>query len=112
MNNNIAESVAAAITELKANFPSSDIQVESDNSGGARVIIENADLGLPYQQEFTWIGAHLPAQLPYADIYPLFVDGDLVRVDSKPLGEGMNSGHNYMSRTAIQVSRRSNRSDF
>lgn len=112
MSNDIAQPVSAAIAELRANFSSCPVEIEPDGSGGARVLIENADLGPPYQQEATWIGAHLPSQLPYSDVYPLFVRGDLIRLDKTPLGEGMASGHNFMSRTAIQVSRRSNHSDF
>ena len=112
MSSDIVESVAGSIAELRSNFSASPIEIEPDGAGGARVIVENALLGPPYQQETTWIGAHLPAQLPYADVYPLFVRGDLIRMDTSALGAGMASGHNFMSRQAVQVSRRSKGCDL
>ena len=58
-----------------------------------------------------------------ADTYPHYVRADLTRKDGKPLGEAMTAGHTFAaadvlrdkaempSRTAIQLSRRSNHRD-
>ncbi len=47
-------------------------------------------------------------QYPYANVYPHFVRGDLTRSDGQPLGEG-TSVTTFDSRSAVQLSRRSNR---
>jgi hypothetical protein len=103
--------VAAAIENLRACFPGSQIVVDSDGSGGARVAVETVQLSDTYVQNETWIAGHLVPQLPYADIYPLFVRGDLARRDGRPLGTGLSAGQMFLGRTAVQASRRSNRRD-
>lgn len=104
--------VESAIAELRESFAPADLTWEPDGHGGARVLIEPVPLGPPYEQGASWIGGHLPAQLPYADVYPLFVRGDLQRLDRKALGAGLTGGHTYMARSAVQVSRRSNGINF
>lgn len=103
--------VKNAIEELEATFIGSSITLSPDGSGGARVIIEHVPLSNIYHAPETWIGGHLVALLPYADVYPLFVRGDLQRVDGKPLGTGLAIGHVFEGRQAVQVSRRSNKRD-
>jgi hypothetical protein len=107
----IAPHVASAIDELKACFPDLDVIVEPDGSGGARVLIERVPLGGIYSTPDTWFGAHIPVQIPYADVYPHFIRGDLARNDGKPLGEALSNGHAFMNRSAVQASRRSNGRD-
>jgi hypothetical protein len=103
--------VSVAIENLRACFPHCQITTESDGSGGARVAVEVVDLSDIYVQQQTWIAGHLVPQLPYADIYPLFVRGDLARRDGHALGIGLSSGHMFLGRSAVQASRRSNRRD-
>jgi hypothetical protein len=103
--------VSAAIENLRACFPGSQLVVESDGAGGARVAIESVELSSTYVQNETWVAGHLVPQLPYADIYPLFVRGDLARRDGRPLGPGLSAGQMFLGRSAVQVSRRSNRRD-
>lgn len=112
MSDAICEAVHEAIEEIGVDFPGAAIATEPDGSGGARVIVENVELGAPYRQKTTWLGAHLPAQLPYADVYPVFVEGELERADGNAYGEGITPNHRFMSRNAIQVSRRSTRADL
>jgi len=69
--------------------------------GGARVAVETVALSGLYKQPETWIAGHLAAQLPYADIYPLFVRGDLARCDGRPLGAGLASGQLFLGRSAV-----------
>lgn len=111
MTESVNTAVAAAIDTLRASFPDSEITVEPDGAGGARVAVETVRLSDVYDQPATWIAGHLVAQLPYADIYPLFVRGDLTRRDARPVGEGLSVGHVFLNRSAIQASRRSNRRD-
>ncbi|MGB5102531.1 MAG: hypothetical protein WBO04_04330 [Steroidobacteraceae bacterium] len=103
--------VSAAIENLHACFPSSEIVIEPDGNGGARVAVETVELSDAYVQNTTWLAGHLVSQLPYADIYPIFVRGDLARRDGRPLGTGLSPGHMFLNRSAVQASRRSNRRD-
>ena len=107
----ISPHVQVAIGELGASFPGSSVLREPDGSGGARVLIEQIALSPTYAQSDTWLGAHIPVQIPYADVYPLFVRGDLARKDGRSLGEAMAPGHSFMNRAAVQVSRRTNARD-
>lgn len=104
-------SVTKALDGLQATFVDSQIVVEADGAGGARVCVEVVSLGEQYVQAESWMGGHLVAQLPYADVYPLFVRGDLTRRDGRPLGIAMSGGHAFLRRPAVQVSRRSRRKD-
>ena len=111
MSTKLNASVEAAVENLHACFSDSEILVESDGNGGARVAVETVQLSDAYVQPETWIAGHLVPQLPYADIYPLFVRGDLARRDGRPLGGGLSSGQIFLGRSAVQASRRSNRRD-
>jgi len=111
VNTQLNASVSAAVENLRACFPNSQIVIEPDGNGGARVAIETVELSGIYVQNTTWIAGHLVPQLPYADIYPLFVRGDLARRDGRPLGSGLSAGQMFLGRGAVQASRRSNRRD-
>ena len=111
MSTELNAPVSAAVENLRVCFPDSQIVIESDGNGGARVAVETVALSGVYVQDATWIAGHLAPQLPYADIYPLFVRGDLARRDGRPLGTGLSPGHMFLGRSAVQASRRSNRRD-
>jgi len=98
--------VSKGIEELKCQFSSSTFTIAEDNQGGAHVIIENVPLGSRYRPDHTWMGFHIPAQYPYADIYPVFVGAEINRVDSVPFVAPVTRGHQFQRRPAIQVSRR------
>lgn len=108
----LAPSVEAAIRELEATFAPSRVVAEPDAQGGAHVIVGRVPLGPPFVQAETWVGAHLPAQLPYSDVYPVFVSGELTRLDGAPLKPPITAGHTFLKRPAVQVSRRSNGMDL
>ena len=111
MSAGVNASVSAAVENLRACFPGSQLVIESDGSGGARVAVETIQLSDIYVQNETWVAGHLVPQLPYADVYPLFVRGDLVRRDGRTLGPGLSAGHMFLGRSAVQASRRSTRRD-
>ena len=105
--------VEQAIKELRAAFPENQFSITEDAEGGAKVIIDNVVVGegcTLYNQDTTWVGFRIAFQYPYADIYPVFVRGDLSRRDGRPLGEAM-SPLNWEGQPAVQVSRRSNNRD-
>ena len=99
--------VSAAIEELKRQFDRSSMIVREDGQGGAYVMMEPVELGAKYRPSATWIGFQIPAQYPYADIYPVFIGGELSRSDGIAFQAPMTPGHNFEGRTAIQISRRS-----
>jgi hypothetical protein len=99
--------VATGIDELKRQFSSSAFNIRDDGSGGAYVVIESVSLGHRYRPETTWVGFHIPAQYPYADIYPVFIGANTSRVDGRPFTAPVTPNHRFENRPAIQVSRRS-----
>jgi len=102
-------SVAIAVEDLKKAFPNAIVTiVAEDGNGGAYVLVDGIELGAKFSPAKTWLGAQLPASLPYADVYPLFIGSDVKRADGSALG-GPLSIQNWQGRTAIQVSRRNNR---
>src|SRR5688572_29940883 len=98
--------VATAIDELSKQFEGADLTVSEDDAGGARVIIEPVNIGDRYAPASTWIGFHITPQYPYADLYPMFIGGDVKRLDGKSFEEPVTAGHSFEGRSAIQVSRR------
>lgn len=102
-------SVAAAVDGLKKAFPNATVTVlAEDGNGGAFVLVDGVELGPKFNPAKTWFGAQLPANLPYADIYPLFMGPEVKRADGVAL-TGPLSGLNWQGRQAVQVSRRNNR---
>ena len=99
--------VATGIDELKRQFDPSPLTVRDDGSGGAFVIIESISLGKRYRPENTWMGFHIPAQYPYADIYPVFIGPNTARGDGVAFVAPITHGAHFEGRPAIQISRRS-----
>lgn len=102
------QEVAKAIEELKRAFSSSDVVTQEDGDGGAYVIVEDVDLGSRFEPSSTWLGGHIPALYPYADIYPLFIAENVRRVDGVAFAVPVTHGAQFLDRPAIQVSRRNN----
>lgn len=98
--------VSTGIEELKRQFGASSFIVREDNEGGAYVVIEPISLGAKYHHENTWIGFQIPAQYPYADIYPIFIGSAVSRADGLAFSAPVTPGHQFEGRPAIQISRR------
>jgi hypothetical protein len=98
--------VSAGIEELKRQFSTSSFGVREDGQGGAYVVMEPVTLGPKYRPAATWVGFQIPAQYPYADIYPVFIRGDVVRADGVAFVAPVMPGHHFEGRPAIQLSRR------
>lgn len=99
--------VSAAIEELRRQFAGSSVVARDDGQGGAYVIIEPVTLGPRYLPERTWAGFQIPAQYPYADIYPVFIGAETKRADGRPFSPPITPGRNFEGRPSLQVSRRS-----
>ena len=102
------QEVANAIEELKRSFPSSDLCSREDGDGGAYVIVEDVAIGPRYQPSSTWLGGHITALYPSADIYPMFIAGNVRRVDGVAFEPPVIPGAQFLERPALQVSRRNN----
>lgn len=101
MNNEVTK----AIEQLKCAYSLSAVIACDDGAGGARVIVEEVDLGPRFEPRITWMGGHITGLYPYADIYPVFIDAGVCRVDGKPFEAPVTPGHNFQGRPALQVSR-------
>lgn len=100
--------VSAGIDELRRQFSTAAVIVREDDHGGAYVIIEPVELGSRYRPTTTWLGFHISAQYPYADIYPVFVGESVSRADGAPFAAPITPGHTFEGRPALQISRRNN----
>src|SRR4051794_33374564 len=102
------QEVGGAIEELRRAFPSSELTVTEDGQGGAYVILEHVELGGNFTPPAAWIGGHITAHYPYADIYPVFMDASVRRSNGDPFEVPITHGHQFAARAAIQISRRNN----
>ena len=102
------QNVANAVEDLKRAFPSSDVFNREDGDGGAYVIVEDVAIGGQYEPSYTWLGGHITALYPYADIYPLFMADDVRRVDGVAFEPPVTPGAQFLERPALQISRRNN----
>ncbi|HEY6735742.1 MAG TPA: hypothetical protein VI256_18440, partial [Roseiarcus sp.] len=93
---------------LKRAFPAANLAVEEDGEGGARFILSDMAIGDRYVPAATWLGAHIPALYPYADIYPVFMDAGVRRADGVAFVPPITPNASFMGRPAIQISRRNN----
>lgn len=107
MNANVEQ----AVRSLREAFPHAALAVEEDGAGGAYVRIEPVELGPRFVPRETWVGAHLPPQLPYADVYPIFIGSDVARADGVAFSAPITAGHSFRGAQALQISRRTNRLD-
>lgn len=103
--------VEKALEEIRTRFSPEEFVVEPDGQGGARVRFGPVVLGSSFVQETTWLAGHLPPQIPYADVYPIFVRGDLARKDGAALTVPVTPNHTFMGQSSVQVSRKSNGRD-
>jgi hypothetical protein len=98
--------VSTAVEELKRQFPAASFTVREDGQGGAYVRFEPVSLGDKYCPQTTWIGLQVPAQYPYADIYPIFIGAEIRRSNGVEFVAPITRGHQFEGRAALQVSRR------
>jgi hypothetical protein len=99
--------VSTAIEELKRQFSASVLTVREDGQGGAYVVMDPVQLGEKFRPTTTWVGFQIPAQYPYADIYPVFMSADVKRADGVALQAPVTAGHSFEGKGALQISRRS-----
>lgn len=104
----MATTIEEVLQTLRDDFPDSTVTYTPDGSGGGAAVVHPVDLGPQYTPRESWIGAQLTPALPFADIYPVFIDGAVKRVDGKAHQVPISTGHSFAGRSAIQVSLRTN----
>jgi len=102
------QDVSSAIDELKRAYPCSEITVSEDGQGGAYVIVEQVEIGAQFTPPIVWMGGHITAMYPNADIYPVFIDAGVSRLNGKPFEVPVTPNATFMGRSAWQVSRANN----
>jgi hypothetical protein len=105
----LTAAVSAAVDAVRAHFVGQSVEVAPDGAGGATIIIDQIAVGPGYSPSFTWLGFHISAAYPDADIYPHRV-GVLARTDGQAHGPAIQHV-TWVNRQALQISRRSNRRD-
>jgi hypothetical protein len=98
--------VAQAIEELRRQFPDAAIEVTEEGQGGAMVVVNPVRIGPRFVPQATWLGAHIPALYPYADIYPVFMDAQVRRADGIAFVPPITPNATFAGRPALQISRR------
>jgi hypothetical protein len=104
------KTVAEQVEELKAQSVGRTVTAEPDGTGGAYVVIDPIDPGPAYQQRESWLGFQITYLCPDADIYPVFLSPDLVRVDGNAHTAPITPAK-WRGRDALQYSLRSPQRD-
>lgn len=99
--------VASAIAELERAFATT-AQCREDGQGGAHVLLPGVELGDRFTPARAWLGAHIPALYPYADIYPVFMDPEVRRNDGRAFEVPITPNARFLDQPAFQISRRNN----
>ncbi|CAE6765944.1 hypothetical protein R69927_05644 [Paraburkholderia domus] len=99
------ESVENALSELRRQFDRHTITVTPDGVGGAYFFIENMDIGPAFTPSTSWLGGHITSAFPFADIYPMYIDGALKRASGQAFAAPVVPINVWQGRSAIQVSR-------
>lgn len=101
-----SDAVDTAVSAVRDHFAGKLVEVVPDGGGGAVVIVDQIDLGDRYTPSSTWLGFHISAAYPQADVYPHYL-GRVVRRDGQPHGDAVQEVE-WNGRPALQLSRRSN----
>ncbi len=103
--------VEAAISEIRLVFAGHQVDVDSEEQGGAHVVVQDLFIGEQHVPSQSWVGFTINFQYPRSDVYPHFIDPTVRRADGSKFGEGISETANWRDRQAIQLSRKSNRWD-
>lgn len=103
----LTSAVEAAVAAVQAHFAGKPVEVVPDGAGGATVTVDQIDLGDRYTPSTSWLGFHISAAYPHADVYPHYI-GRVARGDGQAHGNAVQPV-DWNDRQALQLSRRSNR---
>jgi hypothetical protein len=107
----VTAQVAEAVREIRAAFPSHQVNFIGDDQGGAFVRVDGVEIGSAFTPNTSWIGFQITFQYPFADVYPHYLRADLARVNRQAFVQPFHSGHTFSwpggEETSLMVSRRS-----
>ncbi len=103
--------VERAIGQIQQALPDHEVEVIEEQQGGAYVIVSGIDIGPVFNLSKVWCGFLITFQYPSADVYPHYLGPVFTRVDGQALGESFSGPTEWLNRSCIQVSRRSNHLD-
>jgi hypothetical protein len=103
----LTAAVEDAVAAVRDHFAGHPVEVVPDGSGGAFVIVSDVHIGDQYTPPDTWLGFQINAAYPQSDVYPHYI-GRVARRDGHKHGEAIQEV-TWQDRTALQLSRRSNR---
>jgi hypothetical protein len=103
----MTDAVKEAVEEIKQTFAGHPVSVEEEEQGGAHVTVGELPIGSQYEPEKSRCSFTITFQYPYADVYPHFLDANVVRKDRQPHKGGF-SVTTWRDRPVLQISRRSN----
>ncbi|MFI1419327.1 hypothetical protein ACH4VX_15255 [Streptomyces sp. NPDC020731] len=107
--NAIASVITEAVEAVRVQFADHRVDVAPDGAGGVFITIQDVSVGHAYVPQTTWLGFHISAAYPDADVYPHYV-GLLTRVDGQRHGPAIQAP-GWRGQPALQISRRSNHRD-
>jgi hypothetical protein len=109
----LSPELVGAADELRATFPDATVTLTTDDQGGAWIVIDPIDLGERWEPIRSWLGFHVAATYPYADIYPHFIPESCRLADGGGLPPAVSTGASMpgLEGTCLQISRKSHRWD-
>jgi hypothetical protein len=103
----MTEAVQEAVEEIRRAFSDHPVSVQEEGQGGAHVTVGNLSIGSQYKPERSSCSFTITFQYPMADVYPHFLDANVVRKDGKIHLQGFSIAQ-WQGNAALQISRRSN----
>ncbi|WP_410580168.1 E2/UBC family protein [Amycolatopsis sp. lyj-108] len=103
----IATAVAEAVVAVRDHFAGHPVEEIPDGAGGVFLIVGDVEIGSRYTPTTTWLGFQISAAYPHSDVYPHYI-GLVHRRDGQPFPDAVQN-FEWRGRTALQLSRRSNR---
>ena len=87
--------VEEVLRHLREEFPGATLLFTPHDNGGGDAVVDGVSIDESLEPSTTWIGAHLSPQLPFADVYPLYIGDNVKRRDGTPLGAPASPGHQF-----------------
>jgi hypothetical protein len=84
--------VEKAVQHVRKAWPDNVVIIKEDDGGGACVLVEALDLGEHFTPSTSWVAFHITHGYPDADVYPHFIDADVLYVGPGPADNQAPSG--------------------
>jgi hypothetical protein len=98
-------SVEKALDDLRKQFAGHLVTHQEDGAGGVYFFIEGVDIGSGFTPSVSWLGGRITAAFPFADIYPMYIDGGIKRTNGLAFAAPVVPIAAWQGRQVLQVSR-------